>query len=426
MMKMKRFMGILSGAVMGIMAIAGGMPMDMQIKSGFAVEAQASSKTRDEAVRWTYNQEGKGLDYDGAYGNQCVDLIKYYYDFFGVASYARGNGYQYATNKLPQGWTRIKNTPSFIPEPGDIAVWTQGIGKNGHVAIILSADLHNFVSMDQNWGASYCKQVRHNYKNFWGVVRPSYASKQNTVKTPGINNVTIDSICADKLAFHFKAADAAMAKVTIRSRDTGEQRTETFTSGLDNISYVFETRTMPHTVALDVTIQAYSDRNGSNPVEHKMTYGSQIGVVDLVADGPKGIEQYLFDARFYADTHPDLKAAYGYNERELYIHWRKWGIYEGRWSSIIYHPDWILAKNTDVRKSFGKDYAQVYEWFINYGYKEYRESSEYYCGQGYQNRYAGEFSGMDSQTLLWHYKSFGCKEGRQAGEQTYRGTSSWK
>lgn len=133
--------------------------------------------TRQAAVNWTYAQEGKSLDYDGKWGAQCVDLIKYYYAYFGKASYATGNGYKYASNPLPDGWTRIKNTADFIPEPGDIAVWGTELSKDGHVAIILSANKSTFVSMDQNWPrGSACKQVTHTYNKFWGVIRPNFKS----------------------------------------------------------------------------------------------------------------------------------------------------------------------------------------------------------------------------------------------------------
>ena len=143
-----------------------------------------SSHTREEAVNWVYSQEGDYLDYDGAYGAQCVDLIKYYYDYFGVAGYAKGNAYTYATNSLPPNWTRIQNTADFVPEPGDIAVWTSAVGSGaGHVAIILSADVHSFVSMDQNWPkGSACCQVTHNYNNFWGVVRPDFEEPNITAE----------------------------------------------------------------------------------------------------------------------------------------------------------------------------------------------------------------------------------------------------
>ena len=38
----------------------------------------AASCSADEAINWLWTVNGKSLDYDGAYGAQCVDLIAYY------------------------------------------------------------------------------------------------------------------------------------------------------------------------------------------------------------------------------------------------------------------------------------------------------------------------------------------------------------
>ena len=145
--------------------------------------------SREDAVKWAYAQEGKFLDYDKVYGAQCVDLVHYYYAYFGKASYATGNGCDFVNNKLPDGWTRIKNTPDFVPQPGDIAVWGKELSQYGHVAIILSADAHSFVSMDQNWPrGSACKKVTHNYNKFWGVIRPNFSEPPSNpvTTTPSI------------------------------------------------------------------------------------------------------------------------------------------------------------------------------------------------------------------------------------------------
>lgn len=145
--------------------------------------------SREDAVKWAYAQEGKFLDYDKVYGAQCVDLVHYYYAYFGKASYATGNGCDFVNNKLPDGWTRIKNTPDFVPQPGDIAVWGKELSQYGHVAIILSANAHSFVSMDQNWPrGSACKKVTHNYNKFWGVIRPNFSEPPSdpVTTTPSI------------------------------------------------------------------------------------------------------------------------------------------------------------------------------------------------------------------------------------------------
>ena len=102
-----------------------------------------AAHTQQEAVNWAISQIGQKLDYDGVYGAQCVDLIKYYYAYLGVSP-VTGNGADYAYNSLPAGWTRIQNYSGFIPQPGDIAVWTGGYG---HVSIVTSSDSVGFNSI---------------------------------------------------------------------------------------------------------------------------------------------------------------------------------------------------------------------------------------------------------------------------------------
>ena len=95
--------------------------------------------TFDEFVK-KYN--GKSIDYDGAYGVQCTDLIKLYVEkVFGVlaGSASWGNAKYYYTNtpaKLKNITTKIANTASFVPKKGDIMVWNGNVGGGaGHVAI---------------------------------------------------------------------------------------------------------------------------------------------------------------------------------------------------------------------------------------------------------------------------------------------------
>ena len=122
----------------------------------------AAARTRDEAVAWANAQVGNGLDYDGMYGNQCVDLVKYYYDYFGVAKFAKGNANAYADNRLPSGWSRVYGDY----QPGDIAVWktnhkcgTCNTTEYGHVGIITSADSVGFNAVTQNdMNTPYCTQ----------------------------------------------------------------------------------------------------------------------------------------------------------------------------------------------------------------------------------------------------------------------------
>lgn len=183
--------------------------------------------SREDAVKWAYAQEGKFLDYDKVYGAQCVDLVHYYYAYFGKASYATGNGCDFVNNKLPDGWTRIKNTADFVPQPGDIAVWGKELSQYGHVAIILSADAHSFVSMDQNWPrGSACKKVTHNYNEFWGVIRPNFSETPSN--PPTYSNFWVDHYLFDlSETVSFTAVASGADNYTIGIDKTGVGRVVT-------------------------------------------------------------------------------------------------------------------------------------------------------------------------------------------------------
>ena len=152
-----------------------------------AAEA-ATNRTQSEAVSWAKSQIGKALDYDGAYGAQCVDLIYYYYSYLGK-TVVGGDGSAYAYNALPSGWSRIKYSSGGVPKAGDIAVWSYAASSAGHVAIVLSGDSSGFYAVDQNWrgadGDLKCKQVYHNYT--YGTlacfIRPDFKNSTPTYES---------------------------------------------------------------------------------------------------------------------------------------------------------------------------------------------------------------------------------------------------
>ena len=148
----------------------------------------ANAMTPQDGANWALAQVGRWIDTDGAYGAQCVDLIvEYCRTNFGWNPQGSGNAEAYRTVKLPSSsWQRIKNTPEFIPQPGDIAIWNPAAsnGYCGHVAIIVSANINTFESVDQNLkgstNGSAAQKTTHNYNNFWGVIRPPFSSQPHT------------------------------------------------------------------------------------------------------------------------------------------------------------------------------------------------------------------------------------------------------
>ncbi len=132
-----------------------------------------TTHTQAEAIQWVKSKVGQYLDVDGAYGAQCVDLIKAYYSYLGVSPVS-GNAVDYTWNSLPSGWQRIQGA---TPRTGDILVYGASSGNPyGHVGIYES----DYSTFHQNVSGSAVKQVTWHYNGFsnpyWGVIRPDFTS----------------------------------------------------------------------------------------------------------------------------------------------------------------------------------------------------------------------------------------------------------
>ena len=114
-----------------------------------------------------------GIDKDGAYGKQCMDLWNYYaVNVLGLqdgktgASCAKeilNNSY------VMQNVERINNYLEFVPQKGDIAVGD--VGGYGHVCICLGeGNTTYFKSLDQNWKPQQLTEEKHNYLDMGNLV----------------------------------------------------------------------------------------------------------------------------------------------------------------------------------------------------------------------------------------------------------------
>lgn len=106
-----------------------------------------------------------GVDVDGFYSKQCVDL---YNDYCERVLGIKGTGASKAKllikdKALLTHGKLIKNYLSFIPQKGDIAIWTGG--TYGHVAICTKKGTMNyFNTIDQNWSKPLkLTEEKHNY-----------------------------------------------------------------------------------------------------------------------------------------------------------------------------------------------------------------------------------------------------------------------
>ena len=96
--------------------------------------------TYDEFIK---KHNGVAVNYDGAAGKQCVDLATAYFnEVFGSGI----KNFWYDAHHfwdlfdkntwLKANFTKVKNTPSFVPKKGDVAIWSGTLnGGWGHIAI---------------------------------------------------------------------------------------------------------------------------------------------------------------------------------------------------------------------------------------------------------------------------------------------------
>lgn len=145
-------------------------------------KAATNGHTQADAVAWAISQTNNPRDYDGFKGVQCVDLIRMYYVYLGYYQ-VQGSGCDYATNTIPcSTWKRLSYYSGFIPQPGDVAVWTYASSSSGHVAIVTNADSSGF-SVAEFLGSTHTGRT-HRYSYSYGTlacfIRPDFNTVVDT------------------------------------------------------------------------------------------------------------------------------------------------------------------------------------------------------------------------------------------------------
>lgn len=126
---------------------------------------------------------GRYIDFDKKFGNQCVDEIRQYcVEVLGINGYtlpAVSYAKQLFTNFPNSGtknFTKVFNSPTNAPRTGDIVIWGVYLGVTGwagHVTICSSSNVANLITFDQNYPTnSPCHYQKHSYKGVLGWLTP--------------------------------------------------------------------------------------------------------------------------------------------------------------------------------------------------------------------------------------------------------------
>lgn len=229
-------------------------------------------RSKQQALAWlTATYKKGGVDFDGWYGKQCMDLATAYaYYVSGGAFRPTGNAIALTWQWLPNTFTRIKNVASTRPQAGDIVVWGYGsYSTYGHVGIVTNGNpdgnLMTFISIDQNWFNASLTQgsppayVKHNYTGVWGFIRPKFATaskatqatskaKEKVAQTISkVGTLEVGKVPPSKYAWSskrlFKAkADSLGVTINARTGKSGnyDWNNTSMTYGAGTIFWVYE------------------------------------------------------------------------------------------------------------------------------------------------------------------------------------------
>lgn len=158
--------------------------------------------TRSEFLSVLNKSVGKQYDMDGFAAFQCVDYANFGWGKLFPGSHLAGKGAKDIPstkwNDFTGKATVYKNTPNFLPQPGDLVVWGSQMGNGwGHVAWVVSATLNHIIVIEQNWlgggwttGDAYhawgweCATRRiHGYDNPMWFIRPNFKPEKPQPKT---------------------------------------------------------------------------------------------------------------------------------------------------------------------------------------------------------------------------------------------------
>lgn len=81
----------------------------------------------------------------------------------------------------------------------------------------------------------------------------------------------------------------------------------------------------------------------------------------------------IFDAKYYADTYPDVYELFGYNWDMLYSHFMTQGIYEGRCASTLLDVAQYRRENADLDARFKNDWDAYVAHYFTRGIYEGRD-----------------------------------------------------
>lgn len=133
------------------------------------------------------------------------------------------------------------------------------------------------------------------------------------------------------------------------------------------------------------------------------------------AAGKKAGIEDVFDAAYYAESYPDLVAAFGDDEEALLKHFMTFGLAEGRNMNGMLDIVKYRENYPDLQAAFGDDWDAYVNHYLTYGAFEHRDNGTDFDPVDYLNRYSDLQTafGTDIMAAYRHYETYGKQEGRE-------------
>lgn len=151
--------------------------------------------------------------------NQCTDLANAYIrDVLGLPIIPWTNAQDFP-NKANSNYTYILNTPSGLPQKGDLMIF-KSTDKVGHIAVFLDGNLSKFTSLDQNYPTgSRVSKVNHSYQNVLGWLRAKEIMQSD--------QIPVDKDVFESLVTKSSKYDELVSKgITLTSLDEAEKKAD--------------------------------------------------------------------------------------------------------------------------------------------------------------------------------------------------------
>jgi len=107
----------------------------------------------------------------------------------------------------------------------------------------------------------------------------------------------------------------------------------------------------------------------------------------------------IFDAHYYSETYPDLKKAYGSNEKALLNHFINYGMKEGRNGNSTFNVYSYRGRYSDLQNAYGDNLKKYYEHYLYWGQAEGRDGSA--IGQVFQVRFMQGEEVISTQNVVF-------------------------